>query len=246
MGDAFPEGPSRRDFLKIAATSAVSIFVLKTAPAFAGGKPKSYAFVIDTTKCIGCGNCARACARENSVPEGCHRTWIERYTVTTNDRLYVESPNGGKNGFGPPPLAPGEEVAKSFFVPKLCMHCSKPACTQVCPVGATFRTPDGAVVVDKERCVGCGYCIQSCPYAARFLNPITRTADKCTWCYHRITKGMTTACCSVCPTGARRFGEVTEGSDMEKFLQKERLSVLKAELGTGPNVHYVGLSEEVG
>jgi Fe-S-cluster-containing dehydrogenase component len=236
---------TRRDFLKLAAVSAVSVLVFKVAPTEAGGKPRTFAFVVDTTKCIGCGSCARACARENDVPEGCHRTWIERYTVTTQGKCYVESPNGGKDGWKEPPLGQGDEVAKAFFVPKLCNHCAKPACVQVCPVGATFRSPEGAILMDKERCVGCGYCLQACPYSARFMNPVTHTADKCTWCYHRTTKGLPPACVAVCPTGARRFGEVTEGSDMEKFLQKERLSVLRGELGTEPAVHYVGLSQEV-
>lgn len=236
---------TRRDFLKVAGVTAVTAFVFDIEAAEAGGKPRSYAFVVDTTKCIGCGSCARACARENDVPEGCHRTWIERYTVTTNGKLYVESPEGGKNGFGDPPLAKGEEVAKSFFVPKLCNHCEKAPCTQVCPVGATFRSPEGVILVDNKRCVGCAYCLQACPYVARFMNPGSHTADKCTWCYHRVTKGLPPACVSVCPVGARRFGEVTEGSEMERFLQKERLGVLKPELGTEPAVHYVGLSKEV-
>jgi len=160
-----------------------------------------WGMLIDIPKCIGCGSCARACAEENDVPEGYYRTWIERYHVEDwkIERPEVESPDGGKQGF--PPHA--DDGGKNFFVPKLCNHCAESPCTQVCPVGATFVTPDGVVLVDKSYCLGCRYCVQACPYGCRFINPKTNTAEKCSLCYHRITKGLTTACCEVCPTGAR-------------------------------------------
>src|ERR1700752_2643583 len=103
-----------------------------------------WAMLIDIPKCIGCGSCVRACAEENDVPEGYFRTWIERYHVADwkIERPEVESPEGGKN----------------FFVPKLCNHCADSPCTQVCPVGATFITPDGVVPVDKSDSLGCRYC----------------------------------------------------------------------------------------
>ena len=63
------------------------------------------------------------------------------------------------------------EVLRTFFVPKLCNQCANPPCVQVCPVGATFQTKDGVVLVDEKRCIGCRYCIQACPYGARYLNP---------------------------------------------------------------------------
>ena len=63
--------------------------------------------------------------------------------------------------------------SKHFFVPKLCNHCAHSPCVQVCPVGATFESPDGVVLVDKDYCLGCRYCIQACPYACRFIDPRT-------------------------------------------------------------------------
>jgi Fe-S-cluster-containing dehydrogenase component len=72
----------------------------------------------------------------------------------------------------------------------------------VCPVAATFVTPDGFVLIDTEHCVSCGYCIQACPYGVRFINEETHNADKCTWCYHRVSKGELPACVNACPTGA--------------------------------------------
>ena len=125
--------------------------------------------LIDITKCIGCGSCVRACQLENQVPDGYFRTWVERYHVADWEMEYpkVDSPDGGKNGFPPAKEAGG----KNFFVPKLCNHCADSPCTQVCPVGATFISPDGVVLVDQKYCLGCRYCVQACPYGCRFINP---------------------------------------------------------------------------
>src|SRR5688572_13542836 len=92
-----------------------------------------WAMSIDIEKCIGCGNCVGACAKENGVPEGFYRTWVEQYEVKGWDDVQpeVDSPNGGMHGF------PDRKVkGKSFFVPKLCNHCEHSPCVQVCPVGA--------------------------------------------------------------------------------------------------------------
>jgi Fe-S-cluster-containing dehydrogenase component len=117
---------------------------------------------------------------------------------------------------------------------------------QVCPVGATFTTKDGVVLVDKDYCIGCRYCIQACPYGARFLHPITRTAEKCTFCYHRVVKGLQPACVEVCPTQARVFGEVGHrSSPLARFVRFNELQVLKPYLNTKPKVYYAGLDGEV-
>jgi Fe-S-cluster-containing dehydrogenase component len=117
---------------------------------------------------------------------------------------------------------------------------------QVCPVGATFTTKDGVVLVDKDRCVGCRYCIQACPYGARYLDPRTRTADKCTFCYHRITKGLQPACVEVCPTQARIFGDLrSRASRLVRFERMNKIHVLKPALNTNPKVYYAGLDGEV-
>src|SRR3990170_2937299 len=100
------------------------------------------------------------------------------------------------------------DILRSFFVPKLCNHCDRPPCVQVCPVGATFKSRDGVVLVDADYCIGCRYCIQACPYGARYLEPETKVADKCTFCYHRVRKGLLPVCVEVCPTQARIFGEI--------------------------------------
>src|SRR3972149_6902776 len=118
-------------------------------------------YLIDTRKCIGCGSCVRACAQENGVPPHYFRTWVERYQVSRTGDTTVDSPDGSINGFEP--LVTGHEVTKSFFFPKLCCHFTHAPCVQLCPVGASYRTEDGVVLVDDKRCIGCGYCVQGCP-----------------------------------------------------------------------------------
>jgi len=203
-----------------------------------------WAMLIDPGKCIGCGNCVRACEAENDVPAGFFRTWIERYHVDDYDLEHpqVDSPNGGRDGF--PDIY--KDGGKTFFVPKLCNHCSDSPCVQVCPVGATFVSPDGVVLVDQKYCLGCRYCVQACPYGCRFLNPKTNTADKCTLCYHRITKGLTTACCEACPTQARVLADLKNPKDpIHEFLRTHRVQVLKPQMATGAKAFYVDLDGSV-
>ncbi len=154
----------------------------------------------------------------------------------------VESPNGGFDGFPPQQ----ESGVKSFFVPKLCNHCTDSPCVQSCPVGATFVSPDGVVLVDEKYCVGCRYCVQACPYGCRYLHPTKKTADKCTLCYHRITKGLTTACCEACPTGSRQLADLKNPSDpVHEFLRTNTVQVLKPQMATRPKVFYKDLDGAV-
>ena len=203
-----------------------------------------WGMLLDISKCIGCGSCVRACAMENDVPDSYFRTWIERYHISDwhLENPLVDSPDGGKEGFP----ATAETDGRNFFVPKLCNHCSDSPCTQVCPVGATFHSPDGVVLIDYNYCLGCRYCIQACPYGCRFFHPTKHTADKCTLCYHRITKGLTTACCEVCPTGARQLIDLKNPKDpIHAFLKTHNVQVLKPHLATGAKVFYNGLDGSV-
>ncbi len=204
-----------------------------------------YAFVVDVNRCIGCGNCVKACGIENDVPDGQFRTWIERYVVTL-DGVHIDTPNGGMNGFPEVDEALQKQAINSFFVPKLCNHCKNAPCVQVCPVGATFRTDDGIVLVDPKHCIACSYCIQACPYGARFMNKEKHIADKCTWCYHRIKNGKQPACVTVCPTQARVFGDLNDKtSQVARVLEEDQWDVLKPGMHTDCQVLYVGLPRGV-
>jgi len=254
----------RRDFLKqcimviVGASVPISALTLVDPKKVLAANPKiQWAFLVDTTKCVGCGFCVKACKIENDIPLEANvtRTWVERYVYTKDDRRYVDSPKGALNGYTEARIDLGkgefkeidkENVGKAFFVPKLCNHCSSPACTQVCPVGATYKADNGVVLVDRKWCIGCGYCIMACPYAARFFHPVLKVADKCTFCYHRLSKGLDSACVNACPMGARKMGNIHDINDpVTKIIMNERVGVLKDEFGTKPQAFYIGLAQEV-
>ncbi|MBM3267518.1 MAG: 4Fe-4S dicluster domain-containing protein [Candidatus Sericytochromatia bacterium] len=201
-----------------------------------------WGYVVDVTKCIGCCACMRACRAENDVPSDYARTWVERYQVMPDGHVIIDTAKGDDHIFdeGNP------EAVAGFFVPKLCNHCEATPCTQVCPVGAAYYTKDGVSLVDPKRCMGCGYCVQACPYGSRFMNPMTHVADKCTLCYHRITKGDVPACVASCPREARIFGDLRDPeSKISKLLASRGHQVLKPGAGTKPKCYYIGLDREV-
>ena len=178
---------SRRDFLKntikgtIAASLPLSAFRFLTdaqVRAAVDDPALRWAFLVNAKNCVGCGFCVKACKRENEIPYDAPvtRTWVERYVVTKDLQIHIDSPKGGRDGFVDGKIR-GEQIhpeniTKAFFVPKLCNQCEMPPCVQVCPVGATYQTEDGVVLVDRTWCIGCGYCIMACPYGVRFFHPV--------------------------------------------------------------------------
>ena len=178
---------------------------------------KQYGMVIDVRRCIGCHACTVACKSEFDLPLGVNRCWVE----------YVEK---------------GEypDVGRSFL-PRLCNHCSEPSCVYVCPTNATYkREQDGIVIVDQGLCIGCKYCIQACPYGARYQDPIMGWIDKCDFCIHRVSQGVEPSCVSTCVGGARIFGDLADpDSEVSKLIVKNRVTVLRDEMGTFPNVFYI-------
>lgn len=252
---------TRRDFLitiiKGAAVAALPVGALKfldPSEVRAAIKESNiiWGFVVDTFKCVGCGLCVKACKLENEIPyeAAVSRTWVERYVILKEGRVLIDSPMAARDGFTDQKIRDmevnPENIEKAFFVPKLCNQCENPPCVQVCPVGATYKTSDGVVLVDRSWCIGCGYCIQSCPYGVRFFHPVHKVAEKCNFCYHRITKGMTSACVQACPFGARSIGNLRDPNDpVTKDILTKRVGILKDEYGTKPQVYYIGLDENV-
>jgi len=182
---------------------------------------KRYAMLIDLRKCIGCNACAVACKSENDVPLGVWRSWVKRVEKGTYPH------------------------AKEFFLPIVCNNCEKPICVTVCPVKASIQRPDGIVYVDPHRCIGCRYCMASCPYGVRYINPVTKIVEKCFWCHHRVDAGLEPACVLACPTGAILFGDKNDPDSMiTKALAENAVQVIKAEMGTEPQTFYIGLDQE--
>jgi Fe-S-cluster-containing dehydrogenase component len=242
---------SRRDFVKLLASGS-GLLLLRCVPTPGRAGPGNkynwnkhfWGYAVDTTRCIGCCACMRACRAENDVPKGTFRTWVERYRISAKGKVNVDV--AAKDDFIFDEIK--GDVAKAFFVPKLCNHCTKSVCSQVCPVGASYLTRDGVVLVDHKQCVGCGYCVQACPYGTRYIHPKTHTADKCTLCYHRITRTPTQlpACVLACPKEARIFGDLKDpSSKLSTILKQRRYRLLRPELGTHPKCYYLGLDLEV-
>jgi len=252
---------SRRDFLKTGLVTIAGLTVPLGAFKFLSSEAVAdvakntglrWAFVVDTTKCIGCGMCVKACQTENELPYNVNlaRTWVERYIEKKDGTVIVDSPKQARDGFiknNPLGLEVSKtDIAKAFFVPKLCNQCDQPSCVEVCPVGATYKTPDGVVLVDRKWCIGCAVCISNCPYGARFLHPTLMVVEKCNFCYHRISKGLKTACVDACAFGARLIGNIKDPDDaVTKIIMEERVAVLKPQYNTNPQVFYVGLDDKV-
>lgn len=193
-----------------------------------------YAMVIDLNTCVGCNACMAACAMENQTP-----VWKNKW------RTYVHEKEIGTT----------EQVRRRFF-PRLCNHCSNPPCLTVCPTGATYKRPDGIVMVDPERCMGCRACAMACPYDARyevtyddiktgkeFYGELQRTSpsmDKCSFCAHRLDKGLKPACVETCVGSARMFGDLDDPSDpVTQLVASGVAQPLMPHLGTRPNVYYI-------
>lgn len=215
----------RRNFVKLVGATTVATVALGSGGAAhavenSGHPGPRWSMVVDLRLCIGCQACTVACGVENRVPLGSFRTLVSNYEVTHQDQ------------------------SRRYTLPRLCNHCEKPACVTVCPTQATTKRPDGAVVVDNTICIGCGYCVQACPYDARFINDTTHTADKCTFCLHRIEAGLLPACVETCVSGARIFGDLNDPkSAVATLVRKHPVQVLKKGLGTEPRVFYIGLDE---
>lgn len=220
---------SRRNVIKtIAATSALGVTGTSLEASTSrddgkmGDKSKYYSMLVDLRKCIGCQSCTASCKIENHAPTAQFRTFVKDIEVG----VYPDT--------------------KRSFLPTLCNHCDKPSCTPVCPTGATFKRSDGIVIVDSDTCIGCGACVNACPYNARFINAETKVADKCTFCAHRTKEGLIPSCVENCVGGARIFGDISDkNSAISKLIKENRVDVLKSETGNKPQVYYIGLTKNI-
>jgi molybdopterin-containing oxidoreductase family iron-sulfur binding subunit len=216
-----------------------------------------FGYGLDITSCIGCRRCVHACVEENNQSRDPEIQWIR---VLEFERERVQRGFNLEDGN---PYYNHEEVPAEgkIYMPIACQQCEDSPCTAVCPTGATWTESDGIVVIDYDWCIGCRYCMASCPYGARHFNwgepnlpsedlnpslhmlgnrPRRRgVVEKCTFCIQRTRKGLYPACVEICPVGARKFGNLLDPeSEIRYLLKNKRTFVLKAELQTRPKFFY--------
>jgi Fe-S-cluster-containing dehydrogenase component len=180
----------------------------------------NYGFAIDLRKCIGCHACTVACKAEHQIPLGVWRCWVK----TVDKGTYPE--------------------AKRHFFPVLCNQCDDAPCARICPTRALYRRRDGIVDLDPDRCIGCRACMAACPYDQLFIDPQTRTAEKCNFCANRVEMNLQPSCVIVCPTECRVFGDLDDPeSELSKLIRTEPTMVRKPEKNTGAKVFYIGADE---
>lgn len=166
---------------------------------------KNMAILTDTTLCIGCGECTMACKKTNNLEPEKPRRWQVGDGLSSRNWTSVVTTDSGK------------------YVRKQCRHCIDPACMSVCPVGAFSKTPEGAVVYDSGKCIGCRYCMMACPFGIpRYdWDKAVPYVQKCTLCAPRIAKGQNPACVDACPTKATIYGTREEMlAEARKRLKK--------------------------
>lgn len=196
------------------------------------GKPgrKRYAMLVDLERCTGCHACTAACKAAYDVPLGEWRMWV------------MEAETG--------------EFPQTHrhVLPRFCNHCDDPPCVRSCPTQSTFKHPDGFVLQRYNRCIGCRACMVACPYNARFLLPEWRrdarnprnVADKCDFCVVRVTRDLAPICVASCTGGALIFGDINDpDSEIARTVRTSHTFTLREELGTAPQVYYVGLGEAI-
>ncbi len=239
----------RKNFLKNLTVGALaSLLVPLTVTKVFGskGNEKQWGMVINLRRCYGCKSCAVACKAEFDTRLGVFKSNV----IEHEDGIF---PNTTRK-----------------FLPWLCNHCSEPPCVDTCPVEpvkksfngasydakATYKRPDGPVLYDIDRCVGCHACVEACPYNARYIDPLLKAGEdsennaigKCTFCIRRVDAGKEPSCVNTCPGNARIFGDITDaGSEISLILKKykNQVKTLRADFETAPNIFYIDLEENV-
>lgn len=200
-----------------------------------------WVMVVDMRRCTNERKCMRSCRKNHYLHEG--QEWIKTHEIEDSHK-------------------------HSHYMPTLCMHCQQAPCVNVCPVGATFKSPDGATLVDQERCIGCRMCMAACPYDVRTFHwddplpapnvlgkptpeyPVPQrkgTVSVCDMCTHNTRNGELPHCVSACPNQAIYIGDLmtdlaTDGKEtvrLSELLEDSDAFRYKEELNTQPRVYYI-------
>lgn len=211
-----------------------------------------FGYAFNISKCRGYRSCVEACINENNLDRKAGTQYIRIFEVE-GDAVNLDHADATFEHEVP--------AAGHFYMGTQCFQCANPPCVKVCPVAATWREPDGIVVIDYDWCIGCRYCMAACPYwARRFnwaepevpaeeVNPVQHylgnrarkkgVVEKCTFCIHRTREGRLPACAEACPTGARVFGNLLDpDSEIRWVLANKKVFRLKEDLQTEPRFWY--------
>jgi len=212
-----------------------------------------FGYALNISKCKGYRDCVYGCIKENNQGRDSQVQYIRVLQMDKGSMDLEKSEH-----YYDPESVP---VEGKFYLPVQCMQCDNPPCVKACPVQATWKEPDGIVVIDYNWCIGCRFCMAACPYWARHfnwtdpqvpakeLNPVTNylgnrprpkgVVEKCHFCTQRTRKGRQPACMEACPTGARVFGNLLDPqSEIRHILETKTVFRLKEELGTEPKFWY--------
>ncbi len=204
---------NRRDFFKVAAVSSAGCLVgtAGEARASTGDEDDSYAALVDLTRCEGCGNCTYVCAEKHGNPEPKD---VGELDSPTPDQWVVVQEHDTSKG--------------TVYVRRQCMHCLQPACAAACLTKAMTKTAEGPVTWSEDRCMGCRYCMVSCPFDVprfEYDSPVPRIS-KCRMCWDRVKDGEMPACVEECPGEAITFGK-----------RSEVLEIARSRIYTNPDLY---------
>lgn len=172
--------------------------------------------VVNLDRCTGCFGCEVACKMENGVALG--ERWSKVFTVG--------------------PVGEYPDMTR-YALPTMCQQCENAPCVSVCPTGASYRDGNNVVLVDKEKCIGCKYCMAACPYQARIVQESTGVVEKCRFCWENGEPGNPPACVGTCISGARVFGDLDDPeSDISKAIAQYHAQPLASNL-TASKIYYV-------
>jgi len=204
----------RRDFIKSGIGTGVLLLTSKKS-ARADIKKEFFGILVDTTRCIGCRSCEEACASAHGlpVPDIYDESVFEKERKTSETQWTVVNRYDTEKG--------------TIYVKRQCMHCNQPACAAACLVKAMFKTEEGPVIWRGNKCMGCRYCMISCPFdIPKFeYNSPNPKIQKCVMCWERIEKGEIPACVEACPAETLLFGkrrEVLEEAKRRIYTEPEK------------------------
>ena len=195
---------NRRDFLKtVGAVGSSALLGDSAAAEGTGSETELMGVLVDTTRCIGCRTCEEICAETHGLP-------IPDIDSVDSDRVLLEHRNPSVTQFSVINMFEGN--GDDIYVKKQCMHCNQPACASACLTKAMLKTEDGPVIWREDKCMGCRFCMISCPFDIpkfEYDSPVPKI-QKCSLCADRVGEGGVPACVEACPMEALSFGTRSE------------------------------------